>query len=108
MTIATSKMEPFRILFDGFQPLALTDRGVTGGFFLSVAGVVDRHPNFIVYLIVRFYLRMISECIYLYIDFIYIYLYRLVSSAGRTKGRNVNFFLFSRLNGSAGRRRAEM
>ena len=51
-TTATSGMEPFRILFDGFQPLALTDRGVTGGFFLSVAGVVDRHLNFIVYLIV--------------------------------------------------------
>ena len=27
MTTATSGMEPFGILFDGFQPLALTDAG---------------------------------------------------------------------------------
>ena len=45
-------MEPSRILFDGLQPFALADRGVTGGFFSSVAGVLDRHPNFIIYLIV--------------------------------------------------------
>ena len=51
-TIATSGMEPFRILFDGFQPLGLTDRGVTRGFFLGASGVLDRHPNFIIRLIV--------------------------------------------------------
>ena len=49
---ATSEMEDSRILFDGLQLFALADRGVTGGFFLSVAGVLDRHPNFIIYLIV--------------------------------------------------------
>ena len=47
-TTTTSGMEPFRILFDGFQPLALADRGVAGGFFLSVVGALDRHPNFII------------------------------------------------------------
>ena len=51
-TTATSEMEDSRILFDGLQLLALADRGVTGGFFSSVAGVLDRHPNFIIYLIV--------------------------------------------------------
>ena len=51
-TTATSEIEPSRILFDGLQQFALADRGVTGGFFSSVAGVLDRHPNFIIYLIV--------------------------------------------------------
>ena len=51
-TTATSEMEPSRILFDGLQPFALADRGVTEGFFSYVAGVLDRHPNFIIYLIV--------------------------------------------------------
>ena len=51
-TAATSEMGPSRILFDNLQPLALADRGVTGGFFSSVAEVLDRHPNFIIYLIV--------------------------------------------------------
>ena len=75
-TTTTSGMEPFRILFDGFQPLALTDRGVTRGFFLSVAGVVDRHPNFIVYLIVRFYLRSVDDTrVYIFIYRLYIYIY---------------------------------
>ena len=50
-TIVTSEMEPFRILFDGLQPFALADGGVTGGFFSSVAGVLDRHPKFMIYLI---------------------------------------------------------
>ena len=36
-TTVTSEMEPSRILFDGLQPLALADRGVTGGVFVSVA-----------------------------------------------------------------------
>ena len=49
---ATSEMEHSRILFDGLQLFALADRGVTEGFFSSVAGVLDRHPNFIIYLIV--------------------------------------------------------
>ena len=43
--------------------------GVTGGFFLSVAGVLDQHPNFIIYLIVWllcyiivwFYLRVVDN-----------------------------------------------
>ena len=51
-TIATSGMEPFQILFDGFQPLALAGRGVTRGFFLGASGVLDRQPNFIICLIV--------------------------------------------------------
>ena len=51
-TTATSEMEPSQILFDGLQLFALADRGVTEGFFSSVAGVLDRHPNFIIYLIV--------------------------------------------------------
>ena len=51
-TTVTFEMEPSQILFDGLQPLALADRGVTGGVFLSVAGVLDQHPNFIIYLIV--------------------------------------------------------
>ena len=76
MTIATSGMEPFRILFDGFQTLALTDRGVTRGFFLSVAGVIDRHPNFIVYLIVRFYLRSVDDTrVHIFIYRLYIYIF---------------------------------
>ena len=52
MTSATSEMEPSQILFDGLQPFALADRGVTGGFFSSVEGLLDQHPNFIIYLIV--------------------------------------------------------
>ena len=66
-TTATSGMEPFGILFEGFQPLALADtalavvslvdglqplKNVTGGYFLSAAGVLDRHPDFIFYPIV--------------------------------------------------------
>ena len=51
-TTATSEMEPSQILFDDLQLFALADSGVTGGFFSSVAGVLDRHPNFIIYLIV--------------------------------------------------------
>ena len=30
---ATSEMESSRILFDQFQPFALAERGVPGGFF---------------------------------------------------------------------------
>ena len=51
-TTATSEIEPSQILLDGLQLFALTDKGVTGGFFSGVAGVLDRHPNFIIYLIV--------------------------------------------------------
>ena len=51
-TTATSEMEPSGILFDGLQPFALADRGITRGFFSSVEGVLDQHPNFIIYLIV--------------------------------------------------------
>ena len=51
-TTATSEMEPSRILLDGLQPFASADRGVTGGLFSSITGVLDRHPNFIIYLIV--------------------------------------------------------
>ena len=50
-TTATSEMEPSRILFACLQPFALADRVVTGGFLSSVAGVLDRQPNFIIYLI---------------------------------------------------------
>ena len=39
-------------LFDGLQPFALADRGAIRAFFLSVAGVLDCHPNFLIYLIV--------------------------------------------------------
>ena len=115
-TTATSGVEPFRILFDGFQLLALADRGVTGGFFLSVAGVLDRHLNFIIYLIVWllyyiifwFYLRSVDD------TRVYIFIYKCVQTdvicwaEERPKCNvmpTINFFLFLRLNGYAGRRR---
>ena len=44
-TTATSEMEPSRMLFDGLQPFTLADRGVAGGFFSSVAGVLHRHTK---------------------------------------------------------------
>ena len=44
-TTATSGMEPFQILLGGFQPLTLADRGVTGGFFLSVARSAPEFHN---------------------------------------------------------------
>ena len=115
-TTATYGVEPFRILFDGFQLLALADRGVTGGFFFSVAGVLDRYPNFIIYLIVWllhyiifwFYLRSVDD------TRVYIFIYKCVQTGvicwaeERPKCNvmpTINFFLLSRLNRSAGRRR---
>ena len=115
-TTVTSEMEPSQIMFDGLQLFALADRGVTGGFFSSVAGVQDRHPNFIIYLMCDCYTI-------LYFDFIfarwmipeYIFICKYVQTgvicwAEERPKCNVMpainfFFLFSWLNGSAGRRR---
>ena len=116
MTTATSGMEPFRILLDGFRPLALADRGVTGGFLLSVVGVLDPHPSFIIYLIVwLLYYLIFWFCLRSVDDTrVYIFIYKFAQTgvicwAEEGPKRNImstmNFFLFSWLNGSAGWRR---
>ena len=124
-TTATSGMEPFQILFDGFQPLALADRGVTWGFFLSVAGVLDRHPNFIIYLMVwLLYYIILWRYIYMIIFWfylrsvddtrVYIFIYKCVQTGvicWAEEGPKCNvmptiiFFLFLRLNGSVNGRK---
>ena len=112
-TTATSGMVPSQIWFDGLQPLALTDRGVAGRFFLSVAGVLDRHSNSIIYQIVWLlyyiifwlYLRSVDD------TRVYIFIYKCVQTGvicWAEEGPECNvmppiifFLLFSRLNGSA-------
>ena len=120
-TTATSRMEPFRILFDGFNwywlaVILLVDglqplKNVTGGFFLSVAGALDRHRDFIIYLIVWllyylifwFYLRSVDD------TRVHIFIYKCVQTGvicWAEEGPKcnvmpaVNFLLFLRLNGS--------
>ena len=120
-TTVTSGMEPFRILFDGFSwywltVILLADalqplKNVTGEFFLSVAGVLDRHRDFIIclivwllyYLIFWFYLCSVDD------TRVYIFIYKCVQTGvicWAEEGPKcnvmpaVNFFLFLRLNGS--------
>ena len=121
-TTATSEMEPSRILFDGLQQFALADRGVTGGFFSSVPGVLDRHPNFIIYLIVWLLYYIIFWLHLRSVDDtrVYIFIYKYVQTSviyWAEEGPKCNvmltiifffsFFLllFSWLNGSAERSR---
>ena len=121
-TTATSEMEPSQILFDGLQLFALADRGVTGGFFLSVAGVLDRHPDFIIYLMVWllyyiiFWLHLcwaeegpkcnVMLTIIFFLSFFFLIIFKVERICWTEQGLKCNvmptiiFFLFLRLNGS--------
>ena len=106
-----------RDFWDGALSDIVWQWGVTGGFFSSVAGVLDRHPNFIIYLVVWLLYYIIFWIHYRSVDDtrVYVFICKYVQTGvicWVEEGPKCNvmltinflyIYIFSRMNGSAGR-----